>query len=128
MAGVAITAHWVGWDDVLREVAQWDGAIAWADGELKRLAEQIAQRARELVPVDTGALLGTIRVEQPRKRGRFVAGWAITAGGSSAPYAIYVHEDLAAYHDQGQAKFIESAAVELAAAWQAQVDDIKLAT
>lgn len=36
----------------------------------------------------------------------------IVAGGPSAPYAIYVHEDLEAFHKVGQAKYIESVLME----------------
>lgn len=33
--------------------------------------------------------------------------------GYTAAYAIYVHEDLSAHHDKGQAKYLEQPAVEL---------------
>lgn len=34
---------------------------------------------------------------------------SVSVGGPSAPYAWYVHENLEAHHDNGQAKFLESA-------------------
>ena len=122
MAGITVKAKWLGLDDFVRDVAAWDAGIEWADGELKSLANEMAERARELVPVDTGALFGTIKVEQPRDlRGRFKVGWAIVAGGSNAPYAIFVHEDLTARHDRGQAKFLEKAAIQVFGAWEANI-------
>lgn len=127
MSGIIVKATWLGLDDVVREIGAWDGGISWADGELKRLAEEIAARARDLVPVDTGALFGTIHVVQPRDaRGRYRVGWAIVAGGTSAPYAIYVHEDLRARHDRGQAKFMEKSAVEVFNAWHANVQAMQV--
>lgn len=36
----------------------------------------------------------------------------IEVGGNAAPYAIYVHENLEAYHKIGQAKFLESTLLE----------------
>jgi hypothetical protein len=41
-------------------------------------------------------------------KGRRVIYTNIVAGGPSAPYAIFVHEDLDAKHKVGQAKFLES--------------------
>ena len=96
-----------------RALAALPGRLeAWADGELLKLAEKIARRGRELVPVDTGALLSTIRVE------RIAAGYAVVAGEPGVEYAIPVHERLDVYHDQGQAKFIEAAAIDLIAGWK----------
>lgn len=58
-------------------------------------------------PVDTGALVDTEEVRGPFFQGTRVS-VEIIAGGTAAPYAIYVHEDLEAIHPRGQAKFIES--------------------
>lgn len=43
-------------------------------------------------------------------------GFSRVAVGYSAPYAIYVHENLQAYHPIGQAKFLEEPARRLASA------------
>lgn len=57
--------------------------------------------AQERAPVDTGNLKGSGFVRKEGKLGVSV--------GFSAAYAIYVHENLEAHHDTGQAKFLESA-------------------
>lgn len=72
----------------------------------------MATEAKKRTPVDTGALRGTIHVVGPNKEQNHIY-VLIVAGGPSAPYAIYVHEDTSANHSSppfggGQAKFIES--------------------
>jgi hypothetical protein len=57
-------------------------------------------------PVDTGALVSTVRTFGPEFRGNQVLA-GTTAGGPEAPYAPIVHEDLEAFHRVGNAKFIE---------------------
>lgn len=66
-------------------------------------------------PVDRGNLRASEHVEGPLRKGLLgrIIYTRIVAGGPSAPYAIYVHEDLEASHvkngiEIGQAKFIES--------------------
>jgi hypothetical protein len=66
-----------------------------------------ATEAKERTPVDLGTLKGTVHVTGPTEQGDTIV-TAIVAGGPAAPYAIYVHEDLEAFHKVGQAKFIES--------------------
>lgn len=69
-------------------------------------AQVEAKEAKRLTPVDTGALRASIIVTEPQRQGRRI--WVtIEAGGPSAPYGFYVHEDLEAFHRYGQAKFIE---------------------
>lgn len=63
-------------------------------------------------PVDKGALRGSIHVVGPIHVGFNKVYTLIVAGGPSAPYAIYVHENLLAIHPVGQAKFIESVIME----------------
>lgn len=64
-------------------------------------------------PEDTGALKDTIVLAGPFRSGRTV--WMlILAGGTAAPYALIVHEDLDAYHATGQAKYVESVILESA--------------
>ncbi len=59
-------------------------------------------------PLDKGPLRESLRVDGPHIiPGRQIQG-GIAAGGPTAPYAIYVHEDLEADHPIGEAKFIES--------------------
>lgn len=51
-----------------------------------------------LVPVDEGDLIGSAYIEKTDDGVAF---------GYSEDYALEVHEDLDAYHDDGQAKFLE---------------------
>lgn len=65
-----------------------------------------AKEVRLRTPVDTGALRASIIVTEPQRQRRRI--WVtIEAGGPSAPYGFYVHEDLEAFHRVGEAKFIE---------------------
>ena len=64
-----------------------------------KYAKQVAETARELVPVDTGRLRASISV--------IVRGDREVVIVAAAQYALYVHEDLRAYHANGRAKFIE---------------------
>lgn len=67
-------------------------------------------------PVDKGTLRGTIHTEGPFVENPGIASATIytliACGGPAAPYAIYVHENLQAFHKVGQAKFIESVVLE----------------
>jgi len=75
---------------------------------LRAEAEIEAQEARRRVPVDTGALQDTIKVEDRKNKEQNVIGVDIVAGGPNAPYGLIVHEDLEAFHRVGQAKYLES--------------------
>lgn len=78
------------------------------------LYQEIEVEVKEVkrrTPVDTGTLRNSVRQVGPEVRGRMITTW-IAAGGASATYAIYVHEDLEAIHPVGQAKFIESVIME----------------
>ena len=57
-------------------------------------------------PVEFGALRDSGLFTHEWKGKTLVLTW--TFGGASATYAIYVHEDLEAFHEVGQAKFVES--------------------
>lgn len=61
------------------------------DGDMKRRAEDVADRARVLAPEgESGRLRRSIDVEQRREgSGRFDLGWEVVA---DTPYALYVHE------------------------------------
>lgn len=58
-----------------------------------------------------GTLRSTVHVVGPMRSGTRIY-TMIVAGGTTAPYAIYVHEDLEAFHKVGQAKFLESVILE----------------
>lgn len=76
------------------------------DDALLAEAELIMTEAKERTPVLTGALRASGHVDQTDK------GVRLEFGGPSAPYAVYVHENLEAYHSNGQAKFLESAVLD----------------
>lgn len=64
--------------------------------------------ARPVPPGHTpGALRASGQVHEPERKGRQVS-VALTFGNEFVDYAIYVHEDLEAFHATGQAKFLES--------------------
>jgi hypothetical protein len=69
--------------------------------------------AKRRCPVDEGTLRGTIHSVGPIRQWRTIY-TLITCGGPAAPYAVYVHENLDAFHKVGQAKFIESVILESA--------------
>jgi hypothetical protein len=85
------------------------------------VAQNTLTRAKQKVPVDTGALRssGTVDPATPPKAGQLVE---ITAGfgGPAAPYAIVVHERTDIAHREGEAKFLETALQEELAgpAWE----------
>lgn len=67
---------------------------------------RILEVATRLVPVDTGVLRGSGFVQIPEIAGDRVS-TTIAFGGPAAPYAFIVHEDLDAFHQVGQAKYLE---------------------
>ena len=81
------------------------GAALYAEAEI------LMGEAKDRTPVDTGALKASGLVTLPEIHGREIA-VDLAFGGASAPYAVYVHEDLRAHHTVGQAKFLESVLLE----------------
>lgn len=66
--------------------------------------------AQKRTPVKTGALKASGHLEDPTFIGHETAIQIVF--GTDLTYAIYVHEDLEAHHDVGQAKFLESVLLE----------------
>ena len=82
-------------------------AVKVLASELYKEGERIMLDSKNnYVPVDLGALKSSGHVQAPVIG---ASGISVTLGygGASAPYAIYVHEDLNAIHPVGQAKFLE---------------------
>ncbi len=101
----------VGDKDLLNKIHAFGTAgVRAATRVLFQKAEVIAGRAKEAVPVDTGALRSTIHVEMDQ--GATVSA-AVVAGGPAAPYAVVVHEDLTARHTVGGPKYIERPMLEV---------------
>lgn len=92
-----------------------DDVAAVAMAAAIKEAQHELPMTRVLVPFDTGQLFLSGRVEMPDpEAGTLAAG--IAYGGPAGAglneedvdYALPVHEDLAAHHPHGQAKFVES--------------------
>jgi hypothetical protein len=81
------------------------GAALYAEAEIEMT------EAKKRTPVDTGTLRNSGYVEKPVEKGNHVV-VEMGFGGPAADYAIYVHEDLEAFHPVGQAKFLESVVIE----------------
>lgn len=79
-----------------------------------------ATEVKKRTPVDKGTLRGTVHVVGPVREGKRIY-TLIACGGPSAPYAVYVHENLEAFHKVGQAKFLESVIMESRAYMGARV-------
>lgn len=85
--------------------------------QLYREATGIVEQSAQLVPVDTGTLRASRYVSPPVQLGTVLTvafGYGGPAakinpktGESADGYAIYVHEDLEAFHKVGIAKFLE---------------------
>jgi len=67
----------------------------------------LKRESQKLVPVDTGALRASakLRVEGPPGHPDVTISYEM-------PYAVHVHEDLEAFHNNGQAKYLEEPARE----------------
>lgn len=73
-------------------------------------AEIEMTEAKERTPVDLGALKNSGTVHPP-EIGRTIS-VRLTFGNVAVDYAVYVHEDLEAFHRVGQAKYLESVLME----------------
>jgi hypothetical protein len=82
------------------------GAMDQAGRALYQEALLIQNASMRRTPVDTGALRASHETLQPEGLGDEVK-VRIVVGGPSAPYALFVHENLEARHPVGEAKFLE---------------------
>ncbi len=107
MAELTLTVEITGLDALLTSV---DRAVtdlrARCAAAMYQEAEVIMAEAKSLTPVDTGALRASGHVNEPDVSENEVT-VTMGFGGPAVDYAIYVHENLAAFHDDGQAKFLE---------------------
>ncbi len=75
-------------------------------------AQSVLNESKKIVPVDTGVLKNSGKVEKPTIREAGVS-VEVTYGGAAAPYALIVHEDLNARHAPGKsAKYLEIPALQ----------------
>jgi len=78
--------------------------------ELFKQGNIIMTQAKELTPVDTGALRSSGFVEAAKRMGKRIV-VTMGFGGTAQRYALFVHEDLNARHNPPtQAKFLETPA------------------
>ena len=82
---------------------QWDRALERA---ALRFGHQELTEMERRTPVKYGPLRDSGEVTVEWKGRVLTVTWSF--GGASASYAIYVHEDMEAFHQNGQAKFCES--------------------
>ena len=106
MRGLDITL--TGTEEVLRKLEMFSAGLP---GEMRKALRQVAKEgvyadSQEDVPVKEGHLKGTghISVSASDSSGTTAR---VTYGGLEAPYAVEVHENLAAQHPNGKAKFLE---------------------
>lgn len=88
-----------------------NGAQSGAARGARSLANQVLRESQSLVPVETGALKASGRVESHMNMKGISVSVAYGArdARNSSRYAVYVHEDLNAFHPHGTAKFLEIA-------------------
>lgn len=84
-----------------------------AEKSLYKVGKDIMKVAVNKTPEKTGALKKSALVSHPVTSGNKTK-MVLSFGGPSAPYAIYVHENLKVNHRRGQAKFLEIAIEESA--------------
>ena len=136
MGSTKVTFKLEGVDKLARALKKWgEAGFASLERALYREAEQIMAKSKRLCPVDTGALRSTGHVQLPVRTGDKVtvvmgyggvagAGEGLTAttskkvyrskktprlvhAGEYVGYAVWVHENLNAFHPVGQAKYLE---------------------
>jgi hypothetical protein len=78
-------------------------------------AQKVATASKRLTPVEWSNLKDSTDASLAVDAGELAA--KVTVGGVAAPYAWYVHEDLTAHHDVGQAKFLHTAGKEAEVGW-----------
>jgi hypothetical protein len=86
-----------GLDDLLGKLSKSMLADAKQEvaGELYRFGEEIMADSKEVVPVDTGAMMNTGKVALPTENGDLIE-VTLGYGDESVGYALYVHEELQA--------------------------------
>ena len=81
---------------------------AAAGKALVQEGERIMTDAKRRTPVDTGALRASGQTAWPDVAAASVS-VTLGFGNTAVKYAVYVHENLAARHPVGEAKFLENA-------------------
>lgn len=101
-----------GMADVKRRLAALTKSFPEEAGRALRAEAEIEMtEAKKRTPVLTGALRASGHVTGPQARlpfSRAPIEVKLAFGGPAAPYALFVHENLEAFHAVGQAKYLES--------------------
>jgi hypothetical protein len=91
-------------------------STAFKSQSKRAISAELSIELREVdarTPVDKGNLKESNRIDGPTFEGNTLRAY-IRSGDENAPYALYVHEDLEAFHRVGQAKYLESVLMESA--------------
>lgn len=80
-----------GLDKVIAQYSNMKGSDAAVRRACYAEATVVLNESKRLVPVDTGNLRASGRVEPPKTQGS-VTTIEVSYGGAAAPYALYVHE------------------------------------
>ena len=114
----------VGKDKVVARLKRFgNNAPANVATALYQEAQALIAEAKQITPVDTGALRASGMIQMPTLQGKQVE-VRCGFGGPAAPYAVYVHENLEAHHQPPtQAKFLEVPAKRRAKGMQQRVAD-----
>ena len=99
----------IGLDKALAKLDKLPGRIERIiKSELFKEGEGIMAMSKEaFVPVDQGPLRASGHVDDPVVKGDEVT-VTLGYGNSAVEYAVYVHEDLNAFHPTGEAKYLET--------------------
>lgn len=84
-----------------------------AEGSSVDIAKQVLELSQERVPVRTGVLKASGRVLPARRRGNKTK-VRVGYGGEASRYAWIQHERLDYHHTIGEAKYLESAVMDVA--------------
>ena len=97
-----------GIDQVNRNLQLIDGQILDAVAKALEAEGEIEMtKAKRRTPVKTDVLRASGHVLPVQRKGREMT-VTLAFGGPAIGYAVYVHENLEAFHKVGQAKFLES--------------------
>lgn len=97
-----------------------EAGVEAAAKALKAEADRVMARSQELVPRATGELAESAFVDEPRREGDQT--WV--AIGYTAGHAVPVHELLHHHHEQGQAKYLQTAVAEASPGMPRRVAEI----
>jgi hypothetical protein len=92
-------------ETLIRQVPREVGRALFQEAQIEKT------ESMRKTPVKFGPLRASHEVTEPEINGGDIS-VSIIVGGPSAPYALFVHENLTALHPVGEAKFLESTLLE----------------